>query len=139
MSVSGGWWQPRVAGGRWRVCPAPAPEPEHPYPIPDGRDLGPENVFPPPESNSLGQHAVLPLPAIQLCRDAVPTLPSDTDEHFPLPQPPAEGHSGPRIGGLSIRPIGCIGFIDARTFRRCGKLCEINFATCTRDLAGHAG
>jgi hypothetical protein len=48
-------------------------------------------------------------------------------------------HSVPRIGGLSIRPIGCIGFIDARTFRRCGKLCEINFATCTRDLAGHAG
>ena len=93
----------------------------------------------PPVTNALGQHAVLPPPAIQLCRDAVPTLPSDTDEHFPLPQPPAEGHSGPRIGGLSIRPIGCIGFIDARTFRRCGKLCEINFATCTRDLAGRAG
>ena len=27
----------------------------------------------------------------QLCRDAVPTLPSDPDKHFPLPQPPAEG------------------------------------------------
>ena len=54
---------------------APVPEPEHPNLIPDGRDLEPEIVILPPESNSLGQHVVLPLPAIQLCRDAVPTLP----------------------------------------------------------------
>jgi hypothetical protein len=74
-----------ASGGRWRVCPAPAPEPKHPYPIPDGRDLRPESVILqpatrgrhlPPGTNALGQHAVLPLPAIQLCRDAVPTLPA---------------------------------------------------------------
>ena len=45
----------------------------------------------------------------------------------------------PQIGGLSLKPIRCIGIIDVRTFRRCGKLYEINFATCTRELAGRAG
>jgi len=58
-----------------QTCPAPEPEPEDPNLIPDGRDLGPEIVFLPLESNSLGQHVVLSLPAIQLRRDAVPTLP----------------------------------------------------------------
>ena len=45
----------------------------------------------------------------------------------------------PPNGELSLQPIRCIGFIDVRTFRRCGKLYEINFATCTRELAGRAG
>ena len=45
----------------------------------------------------------------------------------------------PQIGELSLKPIRCIGIIDVRTFRRCGKLYEINFATCTRELAGRAG
>ena len=45
----------------------------------------------------------------------------------------------PQNGELSLKPIRCIGIIDVRTFRRCGKLYEINFATCTRELAGRAG
>ena len=66
--------------------PGPVPEPEDPNRIPDGRDLRPESVFPPPATwgchlppgNGFTTRAARGAAPtwMQLCRDAVPTLPA---------------------------------------------------------------